>query len=138
MAKQATLTRQLKVRILPRHPFKIMRKSKVATAEYHREWYQKNKKKRRKQIEESQKKREKINREYADSYALERGCQVCGYKKCARVLDFHHVDPSTKTNSVSSMIHRHGLESVKEEIAKCVVLCANCHRELHAGEITLE
>ncbi len=114
-----------------------MRKSKTATAAYHREWYQKNKEKRRKQIQEHTNKQAKENKEFIKKYALEKGCCVCGYNKCARALDFHHVDPNTKSGHISEMVHHHALESVKKEIEKCVVICANCHRELHDGIITL-
>lgn len=63
-------------------------------------------------------------------------CTKCGYDKCWSALDFHHRDPDTKGYSVSRFIRRKKLniKNIKkafEEIDKCDVLCANCHRELH-------
>jgi hypothetical protein len=58
-------------------------------------------------------------------------CNKCGEKRWY-VLDFHHTDETKKSFTVSNMLIR-GLSRKKilEEIAKCVVLCANCHREEH-------
>jgi hypothetical protein len=48
------------------------------------------------------------------------------------VLDYHHIDPSVKEDSVARMIsNNYRLDTVMEEITKCVVLCSNCHREFH-------
>lgn len=65
------------------------------------------------------------------------GCLFC--KESDPVcLDFHHKDKTTKVLGVSNMIGRHRPWSVIEnEISKCVVICANCHRKIHAGNITL-
>jgi|TARA_B100001094_G_C18185230_1_gene803377 hypothetical protein len=62
------------------------------------------------------------------------GCVICGYKKCLAALDFHHIDPSQKTSSVRRLSN---FKHIEKEIKKCVVLCANCHREVHAGEAKL-
>ena len=53
----------------------------------------------------------------------------------AELLDFHHLDQNTKTSSVSKI--RHYGKKFKEEIAKCTLLCANCHRLLHSGKLAL-
>ena len=60
-------------------------------------------------------------------------CSVCGYDKCIEALEFHHIDPSTKkTNNGGRGIDRRiSFESQKPELDKCVLLCANCHREAH-------
>ncbi len=55
------------------------------------------------------------------------GCQICGYNKCLAALDFHHV--GDKDNDVSELYS--GAYTIAE-INKCIVLCANCHREIHA------
>ncbi len=74
------------------------------------------------------------NKEMALDY-LSRGCVVCGedFPGC---LDFHHTDPGKKEFGVSRILH-HSSGSVMKEVSKCVVLCANCHRKLHAGYISL-
>ena len=58
-------------------------------------------------------------------------CESCGYNKCLEALEFHHIDESTKEFSVSGSTK--SLERQKKEADKCLMLCANCHRELHAG-----
>ena len=58
-------------------------------------------------------------------------CEVCGYNKCVEALEFHHIDETTKEFAVSGSTK--SLERQMAEADKCVMLCANCHRELHAG-----
>ena len=58
---------------------------------------------------------------------LRRGCKCCGYNAHACALDFDHLDPTTKTRNVAKM-HTTNLLTLSKEIAKCQVLCANCHR----------
>jgi len=48
-------------------------------------------------------------------------------------LDFHHVNPKTKKFNVAKMSGSFSMENLLNEISKCVVLCANCHRKLHAN-----
>jgi len=62
-------------------------------------------------------------------------CSVCGYKKNLAALVFHHLDPSKKKFTVGSReIARRSKESVEEELKNCIVLCQNCHHELHYPE----
>lgn len=63
-------------------------------------------------------------------------CQICGYDKTAIALDFHHVIPEEKDRTIT--VYRNGFDKVKEEVKKCILLCANCHREFHAGLILQE
>lgn len=58
-------------------------------------------------------------------------CELCGYNKCDAVLEFHHRDPSQKDFGISNGGCTWGWEKIKTELDKCVMLCANCHRELH-------
>ncbi len=70
---------------------------------------------------------------WLDKKKLRRGCQHCSYKKHAVALVWHHVDPTTKENDVSSM-KKNNLKRFKKiilEIWKCIVLCANCHNVEH-------
>jgi 5-methylcytosine-specific restriction endonuclease McrA len=60
-------------------------------------------------------------------------CQLCGYSRCLRALDFHHVDPRTKRFTFSTASFRNW-ETVRAELDKCVLVCSNCHDELEAGE----
>lgn len=56
-------------------------------------------------------------------------CQTCGYDVCVGALEFHHPKGS-KEASVSTLL-RHSFEKAATEARKCLLLCANCHRELH-------
>jgi hypothetical protein len=59
------------------------------------------------------------------------GCERCGYDTHHKALDFHHKEPENKVMAVSKMICRNWKrERVAKEVAKCEVLCANCHRIL--------
>ena len=57
-------------------------------------------------------------------------CEKCGYDKCLSALEFHHIDPSKKDFTISTVINRK-FEKIKNELDKCVLVCANCHREIH-------
>ena len=60
------------------------------------------------------------------TYKLSRGCEICGYSKCASALHFHHKDQTMKEHRVW----------VPEgpEFDKCMLVCANCHFEIHEGD----
>jgi hypothetical protein len=58
-------------------------------------------------------------------------CQLCGYDRCINALQFHHIDPSTKKASPSYLIMRASWDIAFEELKKCILVCANCHAELH-------
>jgi len=59
-------------------------------------------------------------------------CVDCGYSNCLGALEFHHRDPATKDFGVGRF--NGSLERLLAEVAKCDLLCANCHRKRHAGE----
>lgn len=63
-------------------------------------------------------------------------CERCGYNKCIKALEFHHLDPSKKDFTISNDHFR--LKEAIEESKKCILLCANCHRELHDNIWKLE
>lgn len=67
-------------------------------------------------------------------------CTICGYAKHPGVLDFHHLDPSTKSFGISSGGFSRSWASIEDELKKCILLCANCHREIELGitEITAD
>jgi 5-methylcytosine-specific restriction endonuclease McrA len=60
-------------------------------------------------------------------------CEICGYDRCIEALEFHHLDSSKKDFGISSRGYTRSWEKVREELDKCILLCANCHREVHAG-----
>jgi hypothetical protein len=61
-------------------------------------------------------------------------CEICGYNKCMRALSFHHRDPLKKDFGISAQGMTRSWERVKTEVEKCMLLCANCHMELHDEE----
>ena len=60
-------------------------------------------------------------------------CEQCGYNRCIEALEFHHVDPKKKDFNVSQRGYTRSWKNVVKELEKCIMLCANCHRELHAS-----
>jgi len=58
-------------------------------------------------------------------------CKICGYKRCFDAFDFHHVDESQKKFGISQDGLTRSWERVQKELDKCVLLCSNCHREVH-------
>lgn len=64
-------------------------------------------------------------------------CVVCGYSRHMAALQFHHLDPSTKSFGLGVRGITRSLASLKKEAEKCVLLCANCHAEVEVGAIQL-
>jgi 5-methylcytosine-specific restriction endonuclease McrA len=64
-------------------------------------------------------------------------CLICGYDRCVGALHFHHLDPETKEFGISRRGFTRSIEKMREEAAKCVLLCSNCHAEVEAGIGTL-
>jgi len=61
------------------------------------------------------------------------GCVVCGYRRTPWALDLHHINPLKKDFSMSVRGLTRSWDRLKKEADKCILLCANCHREIHAG-----
>lgn len=57
-------------------------------------------------------------------------CEICGYNKCKAALEFHHNDPTKKEFNISSA-WSYNMDRIKKEIGKCILVCSNCHREIH-------
>lgn len=58
-------------------------------------------------------------------------CSICGYNKSNWALDFHHIDPKEKDFSIGAKGHCRSWNEVKKELDKCILVCRNCHAELH-------
>lgn len=59
-------------------------------------------------------------------------CGTCGYNKCLAALEFHHLDPTKKDFQPAKLFSQNkALSVIQKELDKCVLLCANCHREVH-------
>jgi hypothetical protein len=104
----------------------MFRDKKKQVAWFH-EWYMRNRKERI-----ALAKQQRLNdREWFQNLKQQLVCIRCGESESC-CLDFHHRDPSTKLGTVSNLYQK-GRKAVLEEIKKCDVLCANCHRKLHVG-----
>jgi hypothetical protein len=57
-------------------------------------------------------------------------CARCGYNRCLRSLDFHHTDPSQKDFTISNNSGK-SWSDIKIELNKCILVCSNCHGEIH-------
>lgn len=64
------------------------------------------------------------------------GCVVCGENTHPGVLELHHLDPNVKEFAVSENSAM-SVERLVTEIAKCICLCANCHRKVHMGLVDI-
>lgn len=105
---------------------------KECKKEYDRKWYINNEN-RRTNLNISQNKRRIRNQDFVRDYKKSRSCEICGYNKTHHALEFHHIS-GDKKYSIST-IRTLSLETIKAEIAKCILICANCHRELHHLEL---
>jgi hypothetical protein len=63
-------------------------------------------------------------------------CCFCGEDEHV-CIDFHHIDPNDKSFNISSNYYCRSKADVEAEINKCVCLCSNCHRKVHAGILEL-
>ncbi len=81
---------------------------------------------------QSDKIRVKRNKVFIKKVKSRYPCQICGYNKCNDAKHFHHIKRGGK-RKVSGM-KEYSIESIKEEIRKCIILCANCHAEIHEKE----
>lgn len=58
-------------------------------------------------------------------------CTMCGYDKYIGALEFHHLNPDEKDFNLGGKRQTTSWDNIRKEIDKCVLLCANCHREAH-------
>ena len=101
-------------------PYKNKDKQKAAQ----KEWYQKNKNLTLERSKSSREKRKKIISDYKESHP----CIDCNTYYPHYVMDLDHVS-GEKIAKVSDMVRTHSLNKIWEEINKCELVCANCHRE---------
>ena len=91
--------------------------------------------KARQKLEERQARAKKktavTNRLFIHRVKRRYGCQICGYKKSLSALEFHHLH--SKRVPVSKMLG-YSRYTLKDEIKKCILVCSNCHSEIHDRE----
>lgn len=105
-------------------------KNKQKQKEYLKVWASNNRKPKSKQT--SWLKRKEIVKT-----AKDKPCAACGIKYDPIVMDLHHINPEEKDMNVSRILRKGSYQKLQEEIDKCIVLCANCHRMIHGGIIKL-
>lgn len=64
-------------------------------------------------------------------------CSICGYDRCLAALNFHHTEPGKKEFALSNA-KRQPWAKVLKELKKCILVCSNCHMELHSAETGIE
>ncbi len=113
------------------------KKNKHKRNQTYNDWYRRNKEKIAAKKDELRKRNPERYKGYTDrakksrrqaiaEYKLERGCHICGYKGHPDALHFDHLPGCDKKGNISQ-IYRGKWADVLKEIAKCQVLCANCH-----------
>ena len=67
-------------------------------------------------------------------------CCLCGYDRYVGALQFHHIDPDSKGFGLAERGFARAIAKSRVEVAKCALLCANCHAEVEAGirDLSLE
>lgn len=96
---------------------------------YQRQWYARNKEKAKAAVNANKRRYRERWREYKATLS----CTNCGFNH-PDALEFHHVIKSPDNRTVNSLLRKDAYKAVMEEIQKCVVLCANCHRVHHHDE----
>jgi uncharacterized protein affecting Mg2+/Co2+ transport len=102
---------------------------------YRREWYNRNKEQEQKKARSRGVVRRQEMRKWYTEYKSTLSCIICSESESV-CLDFHHKNSKQKEFSIGHALDK-GKLSMMKEIKKCIVLCANCHRKLHAGLIKL-
>lgn len=110
-------------------PYKDVSVRKSKHKEYSRKHYLANKEKTIRRTKEACAQQKAV----WDAYKATLKCAKCGFNHNA-ALDFHHEDPSEKEHDVNRLISNKRFKKAYEEIEKCIVLCANCHRIHHYEE----
>jgi len=108
-----------------------------ALSEFHSHGYRRNKSKEVKLFKPDCKEcaNEKWRAQYnqrLNMFVKEWKCVRCGYDRCKRALEFHHIDRTEKDFVIAAQTTA-SIERLKREIEKCILVCANCHREIHDG-----
>ena len=100
----------------------------------HSENIKRNNKKYRENNQETIKSRSTIHRAKHRKLLEElkvNGCAICGYDKYSGALDFHHGNPEDKKFAIGRKNMGYTDKRIIDELNKCILLCANCHREIH-------
>jgi len=114
-------------------PYKDPQKRKEASAKASKKYYEKNKAASKARTSKKRKIESKAWREFKATLS----CSKCGFSHPA-AMDFHHVNKADKEGGVHKFAQMRNYKKAHEEIKKCIVLCANCHRIFHHDERKLK
>ena len=110
-------------------PYKDPLKKKEKQQEYSKKYYADNTQK----VKDTTKKTDDAFKQKWKEFKATLSCLECGVYHPA-ILDFHHIDPKMKNNSVHKLVQAKSYRKALEEVEQCLVLCANCHRVFHYNE----
>ena len=110
-------------------PYKDQEERKRKHKEYSRKYYEANKEK----VKATSKLNRAVGKARWSAFKCTLKCTKCGFNHSA-ALDFHHENPKEKEHDVNRLISDGRFKKAYEEIEKCIVLCANCHRIHHYEE----
>ena len=110
-------------------PYKDPTKKKEKQQEYSKKHYKSNADK----VKAATKKTKRSFKQKWKEFKSTLSCLECGVYHPA-ILDFHHIDPEMKNDSVHKMVQAGSYKKAIEEVQQCVVLCSNCHRVYHYNE----
>jgi predicted HNH restriction endonuclease len=110
-------------------PYKDPLKRKEKQQEYSKKYYADNTQK----VKDATKKTDATFKKKWKEFKETLSCLECGAYHSA-ILDFHHIDPEMKNDSVHKLVQAKSYRKALEEVQQCVVLCANCHRVYHYNE----
>ena len=81
--------------------------------------------------------RYKETRDFVNSFKKE--CSICGYRKNKAALEFHHPD-NNKETTINALAKKaiKNKDRIIKEMEKCIIVCANCHREIHYPQLNQE
>lgn len=97
--------------------------------EYSQQHYRANSESYKKRIlADKRKKKEFINEVKASSK-----CSICGESR-PWCLEFHHLDGEDKDFNIGDTYRNYGIDRLKNEMSKCIIVCANCHKDIHYKE----
>lgn len=103
---------------------------------YERDWYHRNKQRIKVSKKATETRYINKKRKIVIDYLMANPCIDCGETDII-VLDFDHIDPATKVKNVADLVSGGSIDSLKAEITKCEIRCANCHRRKTAKQFNL-
>lgn len=110
-------------------PYKDPIKRKEKQQEYSKKYYADNTQK----VKDNTKKTDGAFKQKWKAFKATLSCLECEVYHPA-ILDFHHIDPEMKNDSVHKLVQAKSYRKALEEVEQCIVLCANCHRVYHYNE----